>query len=210
MSLNQRRWLAVGILAGFILWALCSCSAIPRKTAVHYSPPSTATVSSSIGTAQGSVRSAGIEAGNLKTQIASAIKASEGGSVELKLALTRANLSVDTLTKQLLVTGGDLTAAAGSITQLQAEVNGLAGAANTCIDEKNAAIDIAHAKEKQVAFEQAHVHRLKFWMCSLAAGCALLVAFGFRSVLMLGGPYALAAGFVAFPAATFAACWLLL
>lgn len=186
--------------------ALCvgGCAS-PKRSAVHYSPPSVAPVREKISSAQGSVANAITLAGAAKTAIARATEllaapADQLSVPDLQEALGEASGKVDALTTQLGSALGALGEAQVRIDALETKVSTQAAQLNTAIDEKNAAITWGDAAVSKY-------HRLKFFICLLAAAAAGLLVFQFRGLLVYLGPWGLAA-YVVVPGLVFTALWI--
>lgn len=167
---------------------LCSCSGVPRKTQLHYSPPSTAGIHKPLDGAKAS-------AADAKSSVAAAVSAAEKGDLDtVKVELRAANDYIDQLTRQLLNTEE-------AVGYYEKKVVSQTDAANKAIDEKNHAIDVANAAVSRY-------HKLKFAVCLLAAAAALLLVFQFRALfIFIPPPYNLIALGVV-PIAVFGFLWL--
>jgi hypothetical protein len=195
------------------LATLCSCAAPPRVSP-HFSPPSVAPVREKVSEAQLHVTNAQTHADKAKSEITDAKKlAAVAGigdaSKPLQLALDAANSEIDALTQELTVTQVALQFTQKHVTALEGQIQTVTDGANTAIDQKNLAIAAQQKAEAQVKIDKAHAHRLKFYICSLAAALALFVVWKFKWILSFLGPYGLIA-YAAVPAAVFTALWMFL
>lgn len=210
MSHTRHVTVAAAVGCGLLM---SSCATGPNKTSVYYSPPSVAPVQQKITAAQSSVTNAQTHAAKAKTAVATALRAVESEkdkSPELKLALDDANTEIDALTTELTLTQAALQDATDNSSALQGRINEQTGTLNTCIDDKNTAITQRDTAQAQVKVEQAHVHKLKFWICALAAELAAFLVFRFKWVFALAGPWGFIAGIVGAPVAVFWGLWAIL
>jgi hypothetical protein len=173
-------------LASCVAMLLLATSCANRKPAtVRYSPPSTAPVQQKITDATAAV-------GDVSAAIAAAkaINIDEKVGHALTIAEARA---IDA--KDALAAAGDKTLLLDSAVRNQTDL------LNRTIDEKNTAIT-----ERDDAVRKYHA--LKFFLCLLAAGAVLFIAWRFRALLVfIPPPYNLVA-IGALPVLVFTFLWI--
>jgi len=177
----------------FAILALLVGCASPKKSALHYSAPSTAPVQEKITDAKTAVTDVSTAIADAQTALQTSdlrSPTSERVGHALTLAEQRANDAAVAL------------AAAGNNTLLlDSAVRNQTDVLNRTIDEKNSAIT-----ERDSAVGK--YHHLKFWICLLAAGAVLSLAWRFKSLLLfIPPPYNLVA-IGALPVLTFAFLWI--
>jgi hypothetical protein len=192
-------WFVITACGAMLFLASCA----HRKLAtIRYSPPSTAPVQEKISDAKSSNTAAISAADSVTALIAEAQTALAVSDLpRVGHALGVAESMAKDLGNQLSVTQSSLTIAGDRTLLLDSAVRNQTTLLNNAIDEKNAAItarDVAVSK----------YHRLKFFVCLLAAGAVLSLAWRFRGLLaFIPPPYNLVA-IGALPVITFTALWI--
>jgi len=186
-----------------VLALLCSCAG-PR-IAPHYSAPSVAPIRSKIADARASLVRAAEHAG--KTRLAILALKDFGprlpteAEISFSQSLSQALKENDALTQELEITQTALAASDKNAQSLQTRVETLAKNANTEATERSKA-------QAHDAATSRRYHTVKLYFCSAAAALALLLAFQFRWLLALLGPWGTIAGLAGLPALTFGTLWL--
>ncbi len=175
-----------------------ACSTAPRAR-VTYIPPSVVPVKEQVASAQTKVASAQVHAESAAAKLDELERATSDAPALLSLAQAT-HADVDSLTQELQDAQVNLVAAQTDANTLQAQVNVQTAMLQEVANERDAAI-------LQAAEDRKHAHRLKLYICGIAAALAGFVVFHFKSLLLFAGPYGVLA-FVAVPGAVFAALWI--
>lgn len=218
-------WLVILALATLGLGA--SCSQVPRKGRIDYAAPTLNPVRSGIATAQDHLTSARTHITKSSGATAAAAKKAKTAQdrlvvVEKAVAkdepthtlVLQVQQDVDSLTADLLTAKTendaltvDVQASQTSLAAAQTRAADLQKQINTQTADLNEANRIRNLAIDQATAANAHVHKLKFWICTLAAAATLLLVTRFTGFLApLLGPYALIL-YVAAPAAVFGVLW---
>jgi PBP1b-binding outer membrane lipoprotein LpoB len=164
---------------------LAGCSSSPKRSSIRYSPPPVAPVQEKITHAQTAAASvsaaiAEAQALNKDEKVGHALGVAESAAKELKV---------------------DLVVAGDRLLLLDSSIRNQTDLLNAAIDEKNAAII-----ERDDAVSK--YHKLKFFLCLLAAGVVLSLAWRFRGLLVfIPPPYNLVA-IGALPVLVFGFLWI--
>ncbi len=151
----------------------------------HYSAPSVAPVRARIANAQTHVTTA--------VEIAHQAKAA--ATLELK------DQFIDQLGFELMHAQKALKEGEAKAADLQLQNDGLAQNANHEVTARETA-------EMHDAATSRRYHAVKLYLCVAATSLAVFLAFQFRWLLALLGPWGMIAGFAGFPAIVFGALWL--
>ena len=163
------------------LFTSCAGPRIPQR----YSAPSVAPVRTKIASAQSHVGRA----------IAIARQAKAAPNLELK------NQFIDALTVELVHAQTALKQGESKAGELQLKNDSLAQDANHEATERSKA-------QAHDAATTRRYHTVKLYFCTAAAAVALLLAFQFRWLFALLGPFGMIAGLAGLPAVVFGALWL--
>jgi len=182
--------------------ALCLGGCASPRSAIRYSPPSVAPVREQISEAGSHVTNAQTHAQAAKRAVAAAVSAANKyKDAELNLQLVAADHEIDALTVELNSAQTALRSANTNVDSLEHKIGDQTNLLNTANDEKNAALTKAHAAARRY-------HKLKFWVCALAAAATALLIFRFKALLFLiPPPYNFIVG-AAVPAGVFGFLWL--
>ncbi len=204
-----------------------SCSQVPSRGRINYAAPTLNPVRSGIATAQDRLLSARTHITKSSGATAAAAKKAKTAKdrlVVVEKAVTKDETThslvlqvqqdVDSLTNDLLTAQTentaltqDVQASQTSLATAQTRAADLQKQINTQTADLNEANRIRNLAIDQAEAANAHVHKLKFWICTLAAAATLLLVTRFTGVLApLLGPYALIL-YVAAPAAVFGFLW---
>jgi septal ring factor EnvC (AmiA/AmiB activator) len=154
-----RHLLSVVLLSVVSMLSIAGCSAVPKRTALHYSPPSAAPVRVAIAKAQTQARTA-------KQSIAAARIAPDAHA--LQFALDASDHALDQLTTSLL----EATAKVGELEQkIEVQTSGL----NQANDEKNAALDHAAKLQRTLSDIVAQRNKLVALITVVALGGAIFL-----------------------------------
>jgi uncharacterized phage infection (PIP) family protein YhgE len=198
-----------------------ACSTAPKRSTVHYSPPSVQPVRDKISSAQSSIVQAVTAAGTAKAAIAraeaslSAAPADKPDVANLHEDLAEASGAVNSLTTQLESARSSLADGAKSTDTLEQTIGTQTTDLNTCSDDKNKLLDQVRDLKAAAVLHDRKYHRLKIGVCTLAAAVAsfLAVRLGLLKLLRmlsLLGPWGMAgaaAAAVSIPAGIFTLLW---
>jgi hypothetical protein len=182
-----------------MLMLATGCANSRKTPALHYSAPSTAPIQEKISDAKSSVAAAVSAADSVSAAIAEAktINTNEQVGHALGVAEARAkDLSTQlTSAQSALVGAGEKTLLVDSAVRNQTDLlNRTIGAKNAAITERDSAV--------------RKYHGLKFFLCLLAAGAVLSLAWRLRGLLVfIPPPYNLVA-IGALPVLTFTFLWI--
>jgi hypothetical protein len=176
-----------------------SCANSPKRSTIRYSAPSTAPVQQKISDAKSSVAAAVSAADSVSAAIADA--KSINTDVKVGHALGVAESRAKDLSTQLASAQGSLIDAGDKTLLLDSAVRNQTDLLNTCGDEKNAAIT-----ERDSAVRK--YHDLKFFVCLLAAGAVLSLAWRFRGLLAFIPPPCNLVAIGALPLVIFTFLWI--
>lgn len=179
------------------LFILSGCASAPR-TVPNYLPPSVAPVRKQIDDAGTHVANAQTHAQKAKAAIEAAKKAGDAPALQLQLDV--ADREIDALTFELNSAQTALKSANGRVDELEQKVGEQTDTLNTAVEAKRKA-------EEQDKIDRDHAHRLKLYICLAGALAAFLVAWRFKGLLSLAGPYGAVAGFIGAPLGAFGLCW---
>lgn len=154
------------------------------RIAPHYSAPSVNPVRQRIATAQN----------HLGRALEIAKQAKTAPTLELK------NQFIDQLAFELVTAQRALKESEAKALTLQGQVIAIANSANIEAAGRSTA-------EAHDAATSRRYHTVKFYLCSVAAAAAALLAFQFRWILALLGPWGMLAGIGGLPAVVFGALW---
>lgn len=208
----MKKFLTLALAAAALL--TCSCASTKRLSPT-YLPPSTTGTRVAVTAGQERVTSAQAHV----TQAQTHAKAASAKIVELEKAVAESPTTlklvvelrgdVDRLTEELIQTQEALASAQVSLIEAQQHATDLQGQINTQTQTLNTTIETSNRNADKLASITKAYHKLKFYVCSLAAACVGLLLWKFKAVLLFLGPYALIA-MIAGPAAVFGLLWLLL
>jgi septal ring factor EnvC (AmiA/AmiB activator) len=134
---------------------LIGCATSPRRSAVHYSPPSVAPARQKITNAQGHAKAA-------KAAIVKAEKLAPANLPKLSADLTEADHEIDELTDELLN-------AQSALTELENKNDHQTDLLNAAIDDKNAALDQNAIIERKVKSIVHQRNKLFLILCGALA-----------------------------------------
>jgi hypothetical protein len=212
------RILALLLTAGLCLLT-SGCGTAPKRSSIHYSPPSVDPFRQKVTATQEFITTAQTHGGRAKQEIVLAIKlVPSGADPQLLVHLNQASRYVDLFTEELLKAQGSLKEAQDKLGPLQKKIEAQTESLNTANDDKNAALDQVRDLKHAAVLHEKKYHRLKFGVCTLAAAGAVFLAsklglFGLLRKLSLLGPWGMVAGIagaVAIPGIIFGALWLFL